>query len=218
VPSPGDRVPFLTDAGIKPPSNIPTKELLERCATLALSRDSLANIIDPDTWPTTLDPVLLPVLLALYPIPPHRGPAPAPSDYRRLANVIESWDPAGPPGAAPQPAGAAAPPAPSALINIARPAGPVAPPAAASPSLPLAQPPAPTRCSGTLGKRTFLLGHDELSKLLPPDVYWALDLTANMGQEKRAKLHIESTTLSGAPRPTLCWTTLPLLSSATTTS
>ncbi len=53
--------------------------------------NALANTIDPETWPTTLDPVLFPVLLALYPVPPHRGPAPAPSDYRRLADVIESW-------------------------------------------------------------------------------------------------------------------------------
>jgi hypothetical protein len=191
LPSPGDRVQFLTDAGLKPSSNISTKELLERCATLAWSRDSLAHTIDPETWPTTLDAVLLPVLLDLYPVPPYRGPAPAPSDYhdRRLADAIESWIPGGQPGAAPPQPAAAAPPAPGAPINTARPAGPAAPQAAAASALPLAQPPAPNQPPGVLDKRTFLLGHDELAQLLPPEVYWALDLTANMGQEKRAKLH-----------------------------
>jgi hypothetical protein len=98
LPSAGDRIQFLTDAGIKPPGNTPAKELIERCATLAWSRDSL-------------------------------------SDYRRLAYVIESWIPAGQPGATPPQPVAAAPLAPGAPINIARHAGPVAPQAAAAPVL-----------------------------------------------------------------------------------
>ena len=148
MPSPADRIQFLSDAGIKPSANTPAKELIERCATLAWSRDSLANTIDPDTWPTTLDPVLLPVLLALYAVPPHRGAPPAPSDYRRLADVIESWIPAGQPGAPlPQPA-AAAPPAPGAPINVARPAGPAAPLAAAAPALPPSPSPTLTQTPG----------------------------------------------------------------------
>jgi hypothetical protein len=189
LPSPADRIQFLTDAGIKPPANAPAKELIERCATLAWSRDSLANTIDPDTWPTTLDPVLLPVLLALYAVPPHRGAAPAPSDYRRLADVIETWIPAGQPGAPPPQPAAPAPPAPGHLINIARPAGPAAPPAAAAAAPQQPPTPAPNPTPGSLGKRTFLLGHAELAQVLPAQVYWALDLTANMSQEKRAKLH-----------------------------
>jgi hypothetical protein len=184
-----DRAKFLAYAGLQPAYNITTKELLERCATLAWSRDSLTNTVDPETWPTTLDPVLFPVLLGLYPVPPYRGPAPTPSDYRRLADVLESWIPVGQPGAAPPQPAAAAPPAPGALINIARPVGPTTPPAAAVAALPPAQTAALSQPPGALGKRTFLLGHDELAHLLPPEVYWALDLTANMGQEKRTKLH-----------------------------
>ena len=145
LPSAADRIQFLTDAGIKPPANAPSKELIERCATLAWSRDSLANTIDPETWPTTLDPVLLPVLLALYAVPPHHGAAPAPSDYRRLADVIESWIPVGQPGAPPPQPAAADPPAPGAPINIARPAGPPPPLAAGTrPSSALLPPPPAT--------------------------------------------------------------------------
>jgi hypothetical protein len=146
LPSPADRIQFLTDAGIKPPANTPAKELIERCATLAWSRDSLANTIDPETWPTTLDPVLLPVLLALYAVPPHHGAAPAPSYYRRLADVIESPIPVGQPGAPPPQPAAAAPLAPGAPIYIARPAGPPPPPLAAGtrPSPALLPPPPAT--------------------------------------------------------------------------
>ena len=189
LPSAADRIQFLTDAGIKPPANAPSKELIERCATLAWSRDSLANTIDPETWPTTLDPVLLPVLLALYAVPPHRGAAPAPSDYRRLADVIETWIPAGQPGAPPPQPAAAAPLAQGALINISRPAGPAAAPPAAAAAAQQPPTPAPNPTSAALGKRAFLLGHTELAQVLPAQVYWALDLTANMSQEKRAKLH-----------------------------
>ncbi len=56
IPSPNYRAKYLADAGLQPAHNITIKELLERCATLAWARDSLANTIDPETWPTTLDP------------------------------------------------------------------------------------------------------------------------------------------------------------------
>ena len=60
------------------------------------------------------------------------APAPSGSDYRRLADVIETWIPAGQPGAPPPQPAAAAPLAQGALINISRPAGPAGPPAAAA--------------------------------------------------------------------------------------
>jgi hypothetical protein len=105
-------VQFLTNACLKPPGNILTKELHERCAIPTWSRNSLANDVDPHTWAATLDPVLLQPLLALYPshltvalYPPHPTSAAWPTS--------SSSPPPGPlrrPGPPPCPSGAAAAP------------------------------------------------------------------------------------------------------------
>ncbi len=66
---------------------------LERCASLSWARDSLQNSVNPDTWPTLLTPALSAYLQGLYTILPHKGAQPAPSNLRRLADIITLYSP-----------------------------------------------------------------------------------------------------------------------------
>ena len=107
IPPKPQHLQFLTDAGILS-VNAPAKEVHERCAALAWARASLAAATDPDTWSSALDASLHPVLLGLYPLPPHRGADAPPSDFQRLAATIKLYDP-NPPAAAPAPSPAPPP-------------------------------------------------------------------------------------------------------------
>ena len=196
------RVQFLNDGGIPATNALPTKQLGEQSAALAWARNSLANNVDPDTWPTVLPPNLLATLQALYALPPVRGPPPAPSDLRRLADVILLYDPNGaapaapppPPPNAPAPGAPPAPPPPGAGgINTIRPPGATGAPApsgAAGTGAAGAGPGAGGSAAGSspsLPLATKRLLHDELSVLLPRAVYYALDSSTGMNGEKRAK-------------------------------
>ena len=187
VPAPAARITYLTDAGILAAA-IPTRDHSERCAALAWARDALAKDVDPDTWLTTLAAPLHPILLSLYALPPYKGAAPTPSDIRRLADIVATYTPddgiAG--NAPPQP--------PPGGINIQRPDGGNHPPVpgtagGAGPSPPMPDggtsgttPPAPSPL-----KRKWLM-HAELIARLPGDAYTALDSSAGMDTNARAKL------------------------------
>ena len=183
LPAAGARPTFLTDAGAIP--SVAIARDAERCAALAWARDSLNNNVDPESWPTTLDAALTNTLMSLYALPPYKGPLPIPSNARRLADVIILYMP----GAAP-PDNAPPPPQPDG-ININRGAG--------APPMPVQGPPPPPANAGGTGaphgsadsspppKRKWLM-HADLSRLLPPDVYHALDSSAGMETSKRAKL------------------------------
>ena len=114
------RLQFLHDAGIAASDGLSSKLLAERCAALTWARDSFHNDVNPDSWPTLLNPALLASLQGLYVLPPHKGAAPqaAPSSLRRLANIIITYTPNDPAAAAPQP-----PPQPdqSDGLNVTRP-------------------------------------------------------------------------------------------------
>ena len=127
LPAAKDRTKFLVDAGTPPPSGTSSRDISERTAALVWSLASLARKEDPSTWTTSLPAALHPTLLALYPLPPWRGPGAAPPDFARLATILELYAPDGAPQAAGAPQGAGAPsnaqPPPSGSdgININRP-------------------------------------------------------------------------------------------------
>ena len=188
------RVQFLNDGGIPATNTQPSKQLGEQSAALAWARNSLANNVDPDTWTTVLPPNLLATLRALYALPPVKGPPPAPSDLRRLADVITLYDPNGAAPAAPPPPASnvlapGAPPAPpppgAGGINTIRPPDATGAPAqpgaagagaagagAAGAGAGAGSPAAGTTPSLPLATKRLL--HDELSMLLPRAVYYAL--------------------------------------------
>ena len=193
VPPKTQHLQFLTDAGILS-VNAPAKEVHERCAALAWARASLAAATDPDTWSSALDASLHPVLLGLYPLPPHRGADAPPSDFQRLAATIKLYDP-NPPAAAPAPSPAPPPPNTASTdgIDIGRPDGANG---AASAATTAGAPPSPKPSQATSAatpptqrKRPRMLMHVDLAAALPPEVYLALDSAAGMDPEKRAKFH-----------------------------
>ena len=188
IPPASARAQLLSDAGINA-ATIPANKIAERCAALLWARDSIAKDEDPDSWPTSLPISLMAVLMSLYALPPHKGHGPPPSDAIRLADIIALYNP-NVAGVVNDP-----PPPPPDGINIARPD----PPAAAG-AVHLAQPAvpgAPSPPSGgalwspttppTATKRKWLM-HAELSTVLPPEVYSALDSSAGMDANARAKL------------------------------
>ena len=199
LPTAASRAQFLSDGGVRVPPNLSQKATTELCATLLWARHSLAAGTDPDTWPTTLPPVLLASLHALYALPPVRASAPAASIDRRVADMVLLFDPNVPAPGAPAPAAAASqppaqpaapapPPGAASTINIVHPGGPAAAPASAAQA-------APQAGSGTTGtsntpsnqrKRRLLL-HRQLGDVLPPAVYTALDASAHMSLRDRSK-------------------------------
>ena len=192
IPNKPLQAQFLSDAGISA-ANATAKENHERCAALVWARSSLAAATDPDSWPTTLDASLHPVLLGLYHLPPYRGSGASPSDFSRLADIIQLYDPSPP---APAASASSLPPTSTAgdgSINIARPspAAPAAP--AASTGGPLSPPKASQAPAAatppTTKKRARMLMHVDLAAQLPEEVYLALDSAAGMEPEKRAKFH-----------------------------
>ena len=189
LPVAGARLTFLSDAGAIP--SVAIARDAERCAALAWARDSLTNNVDPETWQATLEAALTNTLMSLYALPPYKGPLPIPSNARRLADVIILYTPgAAPPNNAPPP-----PQPPADGIDINRGAGaPGGAPQAADSGLPNPADgasgtgvPQGSARSSPPSKRKWLL-HAELSQLLPPDVYHALDSTTGMETSKRAKL------------------------------
>ena len=198
------RVQFLNEGGIPATNTQPSKQLGEQSAALAWARNSLANNVDPDTWTIVLPPNLLATLRALYALPPVKGPPPAPSDLRRLADVVTLYDPNGaaPPPPASNVLAPGAPPAPpppgAGGINTIRPPDATGAPAqpgaagagaagagAAGAGAGAGSPAAGTTPSLPLATKRLL--HDELSVLLPRAVYYALDSSTGMTGEKRAK-------------------------------
>jgi hypothetical protein len=127
LPAAKDRAKFLVDAGTPPPSGTSSRDISERTAALVWSLASLARKEDPSSWTTSLPAALHPTLLALYPLPPWRGPGAAPPDFARLATILELYAPDGAPQAAGALQGAGAssiaqpPPSGSDGININRP-------------------------------------------------------------------------------------------------
>ena len=110
------RQQFLRDAATLQSEGLPAKSLAERCAALSWARDSLQNSVDPDTWPTLLTPALSAYLQGLYTILQHKEAQPAPSNLRRLVDIITLYSPDD------SAANAANPPQPpQAGINIVRP-------------------------------------------------------------------------------------------------
>jgi hypothetical protein len=194
LPAAKDRAKFLADAGTPPPSGTSSRDISERTAALVWSLASLARKEDPSSWTTSLPAALHPTLLALYPLPPWRGPGAAPPDLARLASVLELYAPDGAPQAAGAPQGAGAPsnaqPPPSGSdgININRPPdGDGGSSSSSGPGASSAAPPAPTPPAPSPPPPLKRLLHDDLIVLLHPDVYHALDATAGMSPEKRAK-------------------------------
>ena len=215
LPAAKDRAQLLIDAGTPAPSGSSARDISERTAALLWSRASLARKDDPSLWTTSLPAAMHPTLMALYPLPPWRGPGAAPPDFVRLASVLELYAPdgapspaAGAPQAAGAPAAAQAPPSGADGININRPPdGTGGPPSSdgsgtSSAAPPATKPPAPPPTSSP--KRLL---HDDLIALLPADVYHALDATAGMSPEKRAKFHDSCRRSSLAA--VLDWTTSP---------
>ena len=100
LPAAKDRAKFLVDAGTPPPSGTSSRDISERTAALVWSLASLARKEDPSSWTTSLPAALHPTLLALYPLPPWRGPGAAPPDFVRLATILELYAPDGAPQAA----------------------------------------------------------------------------------------------------------------------
>ena len=208
VPAAAERPQFLADAGVATAAGTHTRELAEPCAALAWARASLVRQDDPTTWLTSLPAAVHPTLMALYPLPPHRGPSAAPPDVVRLASVIDLYAPASAPS---PPIPPAAPAGGSGTINTGRPpaggsGGGALPPAAP----PTAAPPAPTPASSGVPPAPALpkpLLHDDLAALLPPSVYHALDATSGMPPEKRAKF--QESCRKSSLSTVLDWTTSP---------
>jgi hypothetical protein len=179
------RLQFLRDAATLASEGLSAKSLTERCAALSWARDSLQNSVDPDTWPTLLTPALSAYLQGLYTIPPHKGALPAPSNLRRLADIIILYSPDD------SAANAATPPQPPQDgININRQDG------NASNAAPPPQPPPQNQSSGgsnapnpstNSGKRKWLM-HDDLLAQLSADVYQALDMSSCMSYKALVKL------------------------------
>ena len=127
-PNTAEQRKYLTAAGHDNPSLLRTnRDWRERAASLAWARSSLSKAENPDAWPTDVNPAILPTLLSLYALPPHRGPAPAPSDFVRLAAQIALFDPSPPVVASAAPS-AAAPLAAAAAAAVAGGGGSTAPP------------------------------------------------------------------------------------------
>ena len=180
-----NRLKYLVDAGISAHTSESSKDLLERVSTLAWARASLANNDDPDSWGTTLDSSLHGPLLALYSLPPYKGPLPAPSDFVRLAQMVTLFDASPITSLAPaQPSSTAQTGHVGQVINTARGGAPTLP-LSSSPALAAGVPnPAP---QGTTKKRPAAMMHDDLLVALPTDVYNALDTASHMDPEKRLK-------------------------------
>ena len=214
LPAAKDRAKFLVDAGTPPPSGTSSRDISERTAALVWSLASLARKEDPSSWTTSLPAALHPTLLALYPLPPWRGPGAAPPDFVRLATILELYAPDGAPQAAGAPQGAGAPsnaqPPPSGSdgININRPPdGDGGSSSSSGSGASPAPPPAPTPPAPTPPPSLKRLLHDDLIVLLHPDVYHALDSTSGMSPEKRAKFQDSCRRSSLAA--VLDWTTSP---------
>ena len=187
VPATAARDSFLSDAGILA-SAFPASKFPEKCAALSWARGSIAKKVDPVTWSTSLSDTMQQTLLSLYALPPYKGAPPAPHDLRRLAEVIALYSPAAdgadnaPPPPPPQPDG----------IDTSRPdgAGGSGGPAPQLGSLP--SPPLPSGAHGagtpTLPLKRKHLLHRDLSQLLHPDVYNALDPSSGMEPQARSKL------------------------------
>jgi hypothetical protein len=185
LPSSATRAAYLADAGVQS-SNLSVRDATERCAAIAWARDAINKNVDPASWQASLPANLFATLLSLYVLPPHRGPAPPSSDAQRLAHMIALYTPDV------DGAGALPPQPPPDGFNISRPdaqGGAGAPPSPSPPdttsSGSSAQTALQTSPPGT--KRPWLM-HAELHKLLPPDVYNALDMSSGMEATVRAKL------------------------------
>jgi hypothetical protein len=182
LPAAKDRAKFLVDAGTPSPSGTSSRDISERTAALVWSLASLARKEDPSSWTTSLPAALHPTLLALYPLPPWRGPGAAPPDFVRLATMLELYAPDGAPQAAGAPQGAGAPsnaqppPPGSDGININRPPdGGGGSSSSSGPGASSAAPPAPKPPAPSPPPPLKRLLHDDLIVLLHPDVYHALD-------------------------------------------
>ena len=182
LPAAGARATFLNDSSAIPSVAI-TRDA-ERCAALAWARDSLNNKVDPETWQTTFDAALTNTLMSLYALPPYKGPLPIPSNARRLTDVIILYTPgAAPPDTTPPPGR----PSPTAPTSISGPVPRAAPPPRNGPDAGGTGTQQGSANPSPPSKRTWLM-HSDLSQLLPPDVYHALDSTTGMETSKRAKL------------------------------
>ena len=151
-----------------------------------MGRNAIEKNVDPASWQASLPANLFATLLSLYVLQPHCGPAPPASDAQRLAHMISLY--------APDADGAGAPPPqpPPDGFDISRPdaqGGAGAPPPPPPPNTTTtggsAQTAPQTSPPGT--KRPWLR-HADLHKLLPPDVYSALDMSSGMEATARAKL------------------------------
>ena len=194
-PNTAEQRKYLTAAGHDNPSLLRTnRDWRERAASLAWARSSLSKAENPDAWPTDVNPAILPTLLSLYALPPHRGPAPAPSDFVRLAAQIALFDPSPPVVASAAPS-AAAPLAAAAAAAVAggggsaASGGSTAPPpgggsaGATASSIDLAE----ALPTGNPKKRPIYLSSRLLMDMLPAAVFDSMDASHHMDVPTRAK-------------------------------
>ena len=86
----------LKGPGVALGPSLTPADLKERFGALTWVRHTVANAIDPLTWPVMLGAPLLAVLRSLYSIPPQRPDAPAgETDLHRLAHMVSLFLPDG---------------------------------------------------------------------------------------------------------------------------
>ncbi len=174
---------FLDSAGTLPILGAPRADALrERFAAVAWAQNAVANKLDPDTWSSTFDASLLPILMSPYNLPPATSSSgPPQSELARLARVIAMYLPA-------DVADAASAAGDSSVIDTTRPDGAAKPPAPAPQATAAAPAPKPPLPLATPGKRRWMM-HDDLRPLLEDAVDHALDSSAGLKAGERTKLH-----------------------------